>query len=199
MKIFKKLFYKDRFDFIKDNFKKEKPSILEIGVFKGELSSRIFNHYKPESLVLVDPWIAEKNEIYKDSWYANLDDNSQNIQNEYYENLKKRFDFEIKNNFVKILRMKSDEFFKHNKDKFDLIYIDGNHLYEFVMRDISNSLNFLNTEGLIILDDYGTVGWWKDGVTHAVNTLKKERKIKVIKKHNLLNYHNQCLIVGNNL
>ena len=50
-------------------------------------------------------------------------------------------------------RMTSDEFFSSNNEKFDCIYIDGLHIYKQVRKDIVNSLEVLNSEGIIILHD----------------------------------------------
>ena len=50
-------------------------------------------------------------------------------------------------------KMTSDDFFSNNKDKFDIIFIDGLHEYSQVMRDINNSLNFLTKDGIILLHD----------------------------------------------
>ena len=47
----------------------------------------------------------------------------------------------------------SDDFFSNNKTKFDIIFIDGNHMMEQVDKDIENSLTFLNEGGLILLHD----------------------------------------------
>jgi len=47
----------------------------------------------------------------------------------------------------------SDDFFKNNSQKFDIIFIDGLHLDEQVEKDINNSLKFLNPNGIIILHD----------------------------------------------
>ena len=44
----------------------------------------------------------------------------------------------------------SDDFL-NNKTKFDIIFIDGNHMMEQVDKDIENSLTFLNEGGLILL------------------------------------------------
>lgn len=49
--------------------------------------------------------------------------------------------------------MTSDEFFRCNKRTFDLIFIDGLHHYEQVLRDVQNSLKCLNPGGRIVLHD----------------------------------------------
>ena len=51
------------------------------------------------------------------------------------------------------IKKTSDEYFRENKKKFDIIFIDGLHHYEQVKRDIENSLNFLNPQGVILLHD----------------------------------------------
>lgn len=50
-------------------------------------------------------------------------------------------------------RMTSDKFFSINKKKFDIIFIDGLHEFEQVLRDIYNSINFLKNGGVILLHD----------------------------------------------
>ena len=51
------------------------------------------------------------------------------------------------------VRKTSDDFFKENEEKFDLIFVDGLHVYEQVKKDIINSINFLNREGVILVHD----------------------------------------------
>lgn len=51
------------------------------------------------------------------------------------------------------LRMTSDEFFKNNKKKFDIIFIDGLHIYNQVKIDILNSVKCLNKDGIILVHD----------------------------------------------
>ena len=51
------------------------------------------------------------------------------------------------------LRMTSDDFFKNNNEKFDLIFLDGLHTYEQTIKDIDNSLKFLNDHGVVIIHD----------------------------------------------
>lgn len=51
-------------------------------------------------------------------------------------------------------RMTSDEFFKNYiKQKYDIVFVDGLHLHEQVYRDIINSLNNLNENGVIVVHD----------------------------------------------
>jgi hypothetical protein len=50
-------------------------------------------------------------------------------------------------------RMTSDNFFKKNNIKFDVIFIDGLHEYTQCQRDFINSLNCLNENGIILLHD----------------------------------------------
>ena len=70
--------------------------------------------------------------------------------------------------------------FRCRKNKFDFIYIDGNHLYEFVLKDILNSINCLNKNGIIVCDDFNSKGWWGDGVTKAVNEIVEKKKLKFL-------------------
>lgn len=50
-------------------------------------------------------------------------------------------------------KMTSDEFFKQNEEKFDIIFIDGMHDQHYVERDINNSLKVLNDKGFIVCHD----------------------------------------------
>ena len=196
-KIFKKLFAKNRIDLIQQNLKVKNPNILEIGIHRGDFSKQLISKFNPKKLYLVDPWIAYKDFIYKNSWYGNSDKSNQKIQDKYYLDLLNYFEKDIYEKRVEVHRKTSDDFFLTNKNLFDLIYIDGNHLFEFVKRDIFNSLRFISEDGIIVLDDYALKGWWDDGITKAVNFHLKEKNIKIIRKHNIFDYHHQCLIKKN--
>ena len=67
------------------------------------------------------------------------------------------------------LRMTSDEFFSQNKETFDLIFIDGLHIHEQVLKDIDNSLNVLNESGVILLHDCLPAKIWHQTIpqTHS--------------------------------
>lgn len=54
-------------------------------------------------------------------------------------------------------KMTSDEFFAQNKNTYDIVFIDGLHIYEQVVRDIENSLRILNDRGSIVVHDCNPV------------------------------------------
>ena len=49
--------------------------------------------------------------------------------------------------------MTSDSFFEKNNKIYDLIFIDGLHLYEQVYKDITNALKVLQPNGTIVCHD----------------------------------------------
>ena len=51
------------------------------------------------------------------------------------------------------IKLKSDQFFKINKKKYDCIFIDGLHTYEQVKKDIVNSINCVDENGIIFIHD----------------------------------------------
>jgi SAM-dependent methyltransferase len=80
-------------------------------------------------------------------------------------------------------QMTSDDFFATNQETFDLIFIDGLHLYEQVLRDVENSLNCLNPGGLIVMHDcmpiqiqhqarYPIIGDWNGDVWKAAALIR---------------------------
>lgn len=51
------------------------------------------------------------------------------------------------------IRKTSDDFFKENNDFFDIVFIDGLHTYHQIKKDIINSLQVLNKNGIIFIHD----------------------------------------------
>tara|TARA_B110000438_G_scaffold293017_1_gene332201 strand:- start:926 stop:1207 length:282 start_codon:yes stop_codon:yes gene_type:complete len=75
--------------------------------------------------------------------------------------------------------MTSDEYFKKNTASFDLIFINGLHYFDQVLKGAGNAIKFLNQDGYILFDDYtytGT-GYKKGGnVLNAVNKIISKYK-----------------------
>jgi hypothetical protein len=108
--------------------KKNAQTYLEIGIFDGDNFFQIKARHK----IAVDPNIkfSRKRRV---KWIIK---NFYNLTAKYYEST-------------------SDQFFAqiNQKDKFDVIFIDGLHTYEQALRDVSNSLINLRENGIIVLHD----------------------------------------------
>jgi len=69
------------------------------------------------------------------------------------------FDHNIKlcKNTDKIIihKITSDSFFLNNNLTYNFIYIDGCHEPDFIKRDMENSFNILEKNGIMWMDDYG--------------------------------------------
>jgi hypothetical protein len=119
----------------------------EIGVFKGNFSSKILQHVKPEKLYLIDPWKNDEEE-------PNLKNSNlwtQEIRQSQYNLVKNKFE---KNPSVNIIREKSEvalESFENNF--FDWVYIDGDHSTQAVLVDLEMSLKKVKPGGFITGDD----------------------------------------------
>lgn len=55
---------------------------------------------------------------------------------------------------VEFVKSDSVEFMKNTKEKYDLVFLDGNHDYDVVMREVPEALNILNPNGMVLLHDY---------------------------------------------
>jgi predicted O-methyltransferase YrrM len=51
------------------------------------------------------------------------------------------------------IRSTSDDFFKQNLKRYDIIFIDGNHCALQVRKDVLNALMALKSNGIILLHD----------------------------------------------
>jgi hypothetical protein len=64
----------------------------------------------------------------------------------------------FKKNYFKIFRMTSDHFFERKASNVlekgvDVVLIDGLHTYQQALRDVMNSLKYLNSQGVILMHD----------------------------------------------
>ncbi|MBS1501738.1 MAG: class I SAM-dependent methyltransferase [Bacteroidetes bacterium] len=158
--------------------KRKKVNYLEIGVQTGYCFFKI----KANKKVAVDPHFIIKWTKWLKAYIKNL----LNFNNVYFE-------------------LTSDDFFSKEADYikkiggFDVVFIDGLHLYEQVLTDIENSLKYLNPGGVILVHDCnplsetaavraytseevmnmnlpGWTGVWNGDVFKAIVRLRNERK-----------------------
>ena len=154
---------------ISKNFKEF--SYLEIGSWEGNSASYILKNFKTKKVFCVDVWDTN-NDSPKEEERSRFKNFIFNLKE-----FKERFSF---------FKGTSDEFFKNNDQKFDVIYVDGWHEANQVYKDIDNSWNCLNVNGIIICDDY----FYGDIKNNLVNNLpanainkflfENKNKLKVI-------------------
>lgn len=151
----------------------------EVGVWKGDFSASLLRHTNPQRLHLIDPWAFEENQPL--AWYGGLAAHSQADMDAIYESVTVRFEREIAAGTVFIDRAPSTEALGRLPDSgLDWIYIDGNHLYEFVRDDLAAALPKLRPGGYLACDDYGHAGWWEDGVRRAVDEFVATASVEVV-------------------
>jgi hypothetical protein len=156
----------------------------EIGVWEGDFSRRMLDQTSPAKLHLIDPWRYEQDITYKDSLYGGQIGGSQTHLDAVYARVCKRFAPEVVAGQVHIHRGDSHAVCEQFEDEyFDWIYIDGNHLYEFAIRDLRMYHHKVKPGGFLTGDDYAEGGWWQGGVKQAVDEFVAEGLGQLIQIH----------------
>lgn len=153
----------------------------EVGVWKGEFSQKILDHLNPQKLYLIDPWLYQPS--YKESWYGGGEAKSQDDMDKIYSYVVERLKNDSRIKILKISSVEAQKTFSYQY--FDFIYIDGNHLYEFVKQDLELFYGKVKSNGFIVGDDYNSPNsWWQDGVTKAVDEFVEKNNLKLIIENN---------------
>ena len=146
-----------------------KIDVLEIGSYEGRSSSFLLKTLEKMHLTCVDTFepfheLQEKNNKKFKKVYENFQKNIINFSSR-----------------VNVVKNTSDYFFESNKKKFDLIYVDGSHEFEYVKRDANNAFKVLNKNGIIIFDDF----LWhhkqplKLSITYAILDFLNKNKLNI--------------------
>jgi hypothetical protein len=157
----------------------------EIGVHEGEFSEQILRIVKPRKLHLIDPWKYESSDEYRDALYGGKAQGGQAEMNQRYDDVCNRFDGDIKAGRVTIHRgCSADVSGRFPDEYFDWVYIDGNHVYEFVKSDLELFFRKVKTGGYLAGDDYEQGRWWKGGVKRAVDEFLKNMPVELVEIRN---------------
>ena len=143
---------------------KENSVIMEIGSFKGKSTCFIAEGIgdKKMQFFCIDPW---KDGLMQEKGDA--------IFNEFLQNTK-----EYRDRFS-ILRKFSHEVIKEwpAHRKIDFLWVDGDHSYEGVKKDILNWMPLVKKSSFVCFHDYRDA----PGVKKAVDELVRDNKIKFVK------------------
>lgn len=142
----------------------------EIGVWKGDFSAKILDVATPTTLHLIDPWRFEAGDAYREALYGGRLEVGQTEMDSIFSHVVERFATEIQEGTVVIHRGASADVVSEFEDgTLDWVYIDGNHLYEFVRLDLELWSKKVKPGGLLAGDDYREGAWWNGGVKRAVD------------------------------
>ena len=124
----------------------------EIGVFEGEFAEQLLSSEKFNKLYLVDIFSGKASNF-----------------NKHYEDSSVLYDI-VKNKFsndkrVEVIKEDSISFLKSTNIKFDFIYIDTIHSYDFLIQELEAAHNIINKHGYICGHDYCSTF---EGVIRAV-------------------------------
>lgn len=125
----------------------------EVGCYAGESTKLFMKSNKIKKLYAIDPW-------------QNGYDDTDPASNSNMELVEKKFNNNVENYNVEKLKM----LFENSIDKLpplDVIYIDGNHQYEAVLRDIKLSQKIVKPNGIISGHDYRK----QNPIVRAVNEI----------------------------
>lgn len=149
----------------------------EIGVHLGEFSRKLLDIAAPTELHLIDPWLYEDGAEYENALYGKKSGGQAEMDCRY-ESVRQAFEKQIASGTVKVHRSDSvSALSRFPAGYFDWVYIDGNHLYNFVLADLEVSYAAVRPGGWIAGDDYQHANWWGDGVIRAVGDFVQSKGI----------------------
>jgi hypothetical protein len=123
----------------------------EIGVWRGDFSRIILKRTSPKRLHLIDPWTFQPE--FPARKYGGHHAKKQEDMDKVFRGVESRFE-DVEN--VSIHRARSEEAMAEFPDGyFDWIYLDGNHEFEFVLKDLTMGFAKVRSGGFIAGDDYG--------------------------------------------
>ena len=147
---------------------------VEIGVDTGNNAETILNLFQIKMLYLIDPYI-------KYDGYPDLcQENAFEIASEKLKDHRDRIQF---------IKKKSEDAIDDIPNGLDFIYIDGNHTYEYVKKDINLYWPKLKLGGYMMGNDFSEA--FPD-VVKAVTEFQVNNC-----KHILIAHHNDWLIIRN--
>ena len=126
----------------------ERPSrLLQIGAYTGDASVWLYNNilynYTDSVLVDVDTWEGSDEPVHHGLNWTSVET--------LYDT--KTSGARLNRQIVKY-KGTSDSFFRNNVEKYDFIYIDGDHTSYGVLKDAISAYECLNVGGIVGFDDY---------------------------------------------
>ena len=136
---------------LKTHFSNNSINVVEIGARYGESSKVILENLNVDKYIIIDQYTSY--EEYSGDGFNKImsDDNDDKIFNETKNKLES-----LHNNMVFYRTFSTDvnTINAIENNSIDLIFIDGNHTYKYVLEDLENYYPKLNKNGIICGDDF---------------------------------------------
>lgn len=126
---------------------------VEVGTFKGNFSNQIMNNWSG-TLYMVDVWRPLESGYDDSSNHGRYDGG---VYTDAMENIK---GFEDRAIMVRATSEIAADMF--NDNSLDFVYIDANHAYDYVVRDIELWYPKVKKDGFICGHDYLGLDWYDD-------------------------------------
>lgn len=140
-------------NFMKEYYGDKPLTGVEIGVFRGKHSRQILRNFNINKLYLIDPY--ERNEVYiKHEVSPGLKRIQQREWDNLYKYVIKLATEEGYADKCEFIRRRSDECADDIPDNMDFIYLDGDHHYPMVVKDIELYYPKVKSGGLFGGHDY---------------------------------------------
>lgn len=146
---------------------KECTSIIEFGCYHGRSTRALADNIQRFGTIwAVDPWNGD---------YINECGEALKIVNTY---VMPQFISNLKEHVThgRVIPVRTWSYLFELPFKVDMIFIDGDHRYETVMRDIKKALKLTKSGGIISGHDYDFPGW--PGVKKAVDELLNDIQVE---------------------
>jgi len=158
-------------------------SYVEIGVARGIFTEYILKNTQLSKLYLIDPYKNFRLEEYTDGM------NKYNMEEEYNFVKQQLTPF---NNRIEFIRKTSTEAITMFADEsLDVVYIDGNHEYTYVMEDLINYWKKLKVGGILIGDDVYELG--ENNSKNVTKIWDRKRDIYESESFGVYGVHNALL------
>lgn len=157
--------------------------VTEVGVAFGDFSNLILNTMQPTKFVAIDIFRLHEEVVYGGMQYSGVLNKEKFKGLNHFDWYSKRFEKNLNNGQLEIKKGISWEILRSYPDRyFDMIYIDADHRYESVKKDIQAAKRKIKNKGVIIFNDYVlfdlTISYFY-GVPKAVNEFLLESNFKV--------------------
>jgi len=147
----------------------KRPVVAEVGVLRGENALKLRAALSPARMVLADSWSKDANKAYSPfdqlpPWVSPVDEYAYYYGGSLHDDATwERLYQECLANFVDmpevdVIRADSISAIARIREQtgieqFDLVYVDANHQYEYVLRDMMYYQELLGPDGIMMLND----------------------------------------------